>query len=74
MGRLGLDFSGKKELVTDPVQPHRGWPGVGFTHSLTFALVGAGIIMLLSKHRIWAISFLIGRSPTCSRTRSTRLG
>ena len=56
----GLDFSGKKELVHDPVQLHRGWPGVGFTHSLTFALVGAGIIMLLSKQRIWAMSFLIG--------------
>lgn len=56
----GLDFAGTKELVSDPVQLHRGFPGVGFTHTLIFPLVIAGIILLLSKHRIWAVSFLIG--------------
>jgi membrane-bound metal-dependent hydrolase YbcI (DUF457 family) len=56
----GLDFSGNAKIVSDPVRLHRGWPGVGFTHSLSFALVVAGIILLLSRKRIWAVSFLIG--------------
>lgn len=56
----GLDFSGNAKIVSDPVQLHRGWPGVGFTHSLLFCFVVAGIILFLSKKRIWAVSFLIG--------------
>ena len=56
----GLDFSGKKELVSDPVQLHRGFPGVGFTHTLIFPIVVALVILFLSKHKLWAVSFLIG--------------
>ena len=56
----GLDFSGNAKIVDDPVQLHRGFPGVGFTHSLLFALVVTGLIMWWSKHKIWAVSFLIG--------------
>lgn len=56
----GLDFSGNKHIVADPVQLHRGFPGVGFTHSLLFPVVIALIIWAWSKHRIWAVSFLIG--------------
>jgi len=56
----GLDFSGNAKIVDDPVQLHRGFPGVGFTHSLLFAFLVAGVIMALSKQRIWAVSFLIG--------------
>lgn len=56
----GLDFSGNAKIVDDPVQLHRGWPGLGFTHSLAFALVVAAFILFLSKKRIWAVSFLIG--------------
>lgn len=56
----GLDFSGNAKIVADPVQLHRGWPGVGFTHSLFFALVVSGIILLASRKRLWAFSFLVG--------------
>lgn len=56
----GLDFTGDKKVVDDPVQLHRGWPGVGFTHSILFPAVIAGIIYLLSRQKIWAVSFLIG--------------
>lgn len=56
----GLDFAGNRHITDDPVQLHRGWPGVGFTHSLIFGVVIAAIIMLWSRHRIWAVSFLIG--------------
>jgi len=56
----GLDFSGHKKIVTDPIKLHRGWPGVGFTHSLLFPALIALVILLWSKHRPWAVSFLIG--------------
>jgi membrane-bound metal-dependent hydrolase YbcI (DUF457 family) len=56
----GLDFSGDNHLTSDPVQLHRGWPGLGFTHSLLFGVVVAALILWLSKSRMWAVSFLIG--------------
>ena len=57
----GLDFSGDAKLVADPVQLHRGWPGVGFTHSLAFGLLMAGLILLVSRgNKMWALSFLLG--------------
>jgi membrane-bound metal-dependent hydrolase YbcI (DUF457 family) len=56
----GLDYSGDAELVKDPVQLHRGWPGVGFTHTLAFGVVIAGLILLVSRNRMWAFSFLVG--------------
>jgi membrane-bound metal-dependent hydrolase YbcI (DUF457 family) len=57
----GLDFSGDAKLVDDPIQLHRGWPGVGFTHSLSFGLLLAGLILLVSRgNRVWAFSFLLG--------------
>ena len=37
----GLDFSGNAKIVDDPVQLHRGFPGVGFTHSLLFGVRAA---------------------------------
>ena len=56
----GLDFAGNDKLVDDPIQLHRGWPGFGFTHSLTYGLVPGALIWLLSRNRIWAISFFVG--------------
>jgi membrane-bound metal-dependent hydrolase YbcI (DUF457 family) len=56
----GLDFAGHRKLVDDPVKLHRGFPGVGFTHSLAFVALVAGLIFWLSKKRLWSISFLIG--------------
>ena len=49
------------ELRADnPVQFHRGWPGVGFTHSLAFGLLVAALILVVGRSRIWAFSFLLG--------------
>lgn len=56
----GLDFSGDAKLVSDPVQLHRGFPGVGFTHSLSFGMLCAAIILLASRNPMWAFSFLLG--------------
>jgi membrane-bound metal-dependent hydrolase YbcI (DUF457 family) len=57
----GINVFGVELKADDPAQFHRGWPGVGFTHSLVFGVVVALIILLLSRNRIWAFSFLLGQ-------------
>jgi membrane-bound metal-dependent hydrolase YbcI (DUF457 family) len=56
----GIDVLGIELKADDPVQFHRGWPGVGFTHSLAFGVVVAAAILLLTRSRVWAFSFLLG--------------
>lgn len=45
----------------DPAQFHRGWPGVGFSHSLMFGVVFATGILALTRSRGWALGVLIGQ-------------
>ena len=45
----------------DPAFFHRGWPGVGFTHSLIFGFVFAVVILAFSRSRSWAAGLLIGQ-------------
>jgi membrane-bound metal-dependent hydrolase YbcI (DUF457 family) len=49
------------EHHADAAQFHRGYPGVGFTHSLFFGLVLAVLILAIFKSRAWALGFLIGQ-------------
>ena len=45
----------------DPAAFHRGWPGVGFTHSLIFGFAFAVLILAVTKSRSWALGILIGQ-------------
>lgn len=45
----------------DPAMFHRGWPGVGFSHSLMFGVVFATIILAVTRSRNWALGVLIGQ-------------
>ena len=45
----------------DAAQFHRGWPGVGFTHSLMFGVVFAGVVLTVTRSRAWALGILIGQ-------------
>jgi membrane-bound metal-dependent hydrolase YbcI (DUF457 family) len=56
----GLDFSGNAKLTDDPVQLHRGFPGLGFTHSLAFGVVIGLLILWLSRSKMWTFSFILG--------------
>ena len=40
---------------------HRGWPGVGFTHSLLFGVVFATAVLAVTRSRNWALGVLIGQ-------------
>ena len=56
----GIEVFNIELKADDPVQFHRGWPGVGFTHSLAFGLLVAALILFVGRSRIWAFSFLLG--------------
>lgn len=45
----------------NPAQFHRGWPGVGFTHSFIFGVAFAMIVLALTKSRSWAVGILVGQ-------------
>ncbi len=45
----------------DPANFHRGWPGVGFTHSFSFGLVFAVSVLAATKSRSWALGILVGQ-------------
>lgn len=45
-----------------PWQYHRGWPGVGFTHSLFFGFLVAGIVLWRTHNRAWFLGLLLGQA------------
>ncbi len=47
--------------AADPAQFHRGWPGVGWTHSFMFGLGMAVVVLALTRSRNWAVGILIGQ-------------
>lgn len=57
----GVTLFGAELKADDPAQFHRGWPGVGFTHSLAFGIAAALVIFALTRSRVWALSFMVGQ-------------
>jgi hypothetical protein len=71
VGALSPDFTkmpayglhiGHLDLIeaSHPEQYHRGWPGVGPTHSLMFGLVIAVAVFLITRSAPWALGLVIG--------------
>jgi hypothetical protein len=56
----GTGAFGVKVEASDPAQFHRGFPGVGFTHSPMFGVVVAALVYLIWRNKLWALSLLIG--------------
>jgi membrane-bound metal-dependent hydrolase YbcI (DUF457 family) len=44
----------------NPWKYHRGWPGVGFTHSLMFGIVFAIVVLAIGRSRAWFLGIIIG--------------
>ena len=57
----GFSVGGYHVGVSDPARFHRGWPGLGFTHSLTFGLLVAALIVWRTGSRPWALGLLVGQ-------------
>jgi hypothetical protein len=49
----GIHVFGIELKADNPVQFHRGWPGVGFSHSLPFGVV-VGLVLWALVDRKWA--------------------
>jgi membrane-bound metal-dependent hydrolase YbcI (DUF457 family) len=56
----GIDVFGLHLEATDPAQFHRGWPGVGFTHSLLFGALLGLLVGWATGSRVWGWSIAIG--------------
>jgi hypothetical protein len=57
----GIHIGGWDLKASDPVQFHRGWPGVGFTHSLLYGVVIGLILWKGFGSKTWGISFVLGQ-------------
>jgi len=57
----GVGVFGFEVKAEDPARFHRGWPGVGFTHSLVFGVLLSLLIYAIWRKPIIAYSFLIGQ-------------
>jgi len=53
---------GDVELIKakTPYKYHRGWPGVGPTHSLLWAFLISTLVLLIWRNRAWFLGILIG--------------
>jgi membrane-bound metal-dependent hydrolase YbcI (DUF457 family) len=53
---------GNMELIKakTPYKYHRGWPGVGPTHSLLWAFLISTLVLLIWRNRAWFLGILIG--------------
>jgi membrane-bound metal-dependent hydrolase YbcI (DUF457 family) len=47
--------------VTNPALYHRGWPGVGMTHSLLFGVGVSLVVLAVFRSRAWALGLLVGQ-------------
>jgi len=56
----GISIGGYNVRAHDPAQFHRGWPGVGFTHSLAYGVAFGGLVYLISKSKTWGVGLTIG--------------
>jgi len=56
----GTGAFGIQLKASDPVRFQRGWPGAGFTHSLTFGVAVAALVLLVTRSKPWALGLLAG--------------
>lgn len=56
----GIDVFGVELRADDPAAFHRGWPGVGLTHSLFFGIVVAAVFFGITRSRSWSLGLLVG--------------
>jgi len=56
----GVQIGGVELRASDPARFHRGWPGVGFTHSLAFGVATGVLAFLVTRNRAWSLGLAIG--------------
>ena len=56
----GITIGGVHYGASKPYQWHRGWPGMGFTHTLFFGVLLTLGIWAWKRNRAWTVGFLLG--------------
>lgn len=56
----GITIGGVHYGARVPHQWHRGWPGMGFTHTLALGVVMSLLIWAWKRNRAWTIGYLLG--------------
>lgn len=56
----GITIGGTHYGADSPHQWHRGWPGMGFTHTLFLGVVVTLLLWVWKRNRAFAIGFLLG--------------
>ena len=56
----GFTWHGKHYGATVPERWHRGWPGMGLTHTVFTGILLTAVIFLWKRHRGFAIGYLLG--------------
>ena len=57
----GIHIGGWELKAHNPAEFHRGWPGLGFTHSLLYGVVIGLLLWKGAGSKTWGISFMIGQ-------------
>lgn len=58
----GFTIGGHHYGPTQPSQWHRGFPGLGFSHSIAWALLVGVAVFVFSRSRAWAVGIALGIS------------
>jgi membrane-bound metal-dependent hydrolase YbcI (DUF457 family) len=56
----GFTFNGTHYGAAVPHQWHRGWPGMGFTHTLFFGVLVVGLAWIWKRNRAFTVGYLLG--------------
>jgi len=56
----GITIRGKHYGASVPERWHRGWPGMGFTHTLSLGVILAGALWLWRRDRALTVGYLLG--------------
>lgn len=61
----GFTIAGTHYGAANPPKFHRGWPGLGFGHSLLFGVLVATIVLWRSGSWEWALGLVVGQWAHC---------
>ena len=56
----GITIGGRHYGASVPQQWHRGWPGMGFTHTLGFGLILGVILWFWKRNRALTVGYILG--------------
>src|SRR5690349_24170555 len=56
----GITINGHHYGASKPYQWNRGWPGMGFSHTIFFGAIVAALIWWRTKNLAWTAGYILG--------------